>query len=164
MTCDKLKKYFQRQIKKFQNKDRNKKKRKGKKGKKYFRNQIEKFQNKDRNKKKKKGKKGKSKVGTYENGLNVKKDYKYLISVLSEMKKARPTRNKKCPSKPGIFRNGVYVVNPRCHKKLCRSKDPTPPRRLYKDRIIEFGIVFDKYMFNEMKVTLHIYQEMDAKT
>ena len=130
MTCNQLRKYFKRKMKEFKREER----------------RAERKKRKQKN---------------TEVGLDLKTDYKYLLSVMNQMKRAKSTSNKKCAfkderSNPHMFRNGYYIIQPRCHKKQCRSKDPTPARRQYRHRTIEFGIVFDKYMFDEMKVKILI--------
>lgn len=125
MTCKELRKYFKKKMK--------------------------------REEKKSEKKKSMFRKSKKKSSLDLKKDYKYLLSVMNEMKRAKPTTNEKCGvrdegSNPHMFRNGKYIIQPRCHKKQCRSKDPTPAGRRYKRSTIEFGIVIDKYMFEEMKV------------
>ena len=128
MTCKQLRRYFKKKMKEFKREEKRSKKKKS-----MFRTSKNK------------------------SSLDLKKDYKYLLSVMNEMKRAKPTTNKKCAVRdegfyPHMFRNGKYIIQPRCHRKQCRTKDPTPVRRRYKRRTIEFGIVIDKYMFEEMKV------------
>ena len=40
-----------------------------------------------------------------------------------------------------------------CREPPCRTKDPPPTKRTYKDKTIEFGIIIDRHLYNNMAVS-----------
>ena len=82
-----------------------------------------------------------------------KKINKKKSPILSTMEKASTKRNPKCIK---MYREASPYRPLQCNKKMCRNKEPIPDKRIYKERTLEFGIVVDKYLFQEMKVELYI--------
>ena len=84
----------------------------------------------------------------FEKKMNKKKS-----PIMSTMEKASTKRNPKCIK---MYREAsASPYRPlQCNKKMCRNKEPIPDKRIYKERTLEFGIVVDKYLFQEMKVGL----------
>lgn len=91
-----------------------------------------------------------------------KKKLKKKVSPVYVMKKSTTTLNPKCKR---MFREGKLsnveedepLLRPLlCHNEMCRSKERIPDKRIYKERTLEFGIVVDKYLFDEMKSLANI--------
>lgn len=103
----------------------------------------------------------KSKPSVFRSNKITNMRHEDLISILTTMKKMDRSKkpNRKCKPDNGMYR-GLAVL-PLSHKKVLyaganslddtpNDKDPIPKRRIYRERTIEFGIVIDRHLYNQV--------------
>jgi len=100
-------------------------------------------------------------------GLRVKKGQKLSQKQLNMLESASQVRktstNPLCKEKPNLFRSRQILHYSRCGKDICKKKQPTPQKKIYRDKTIEVGVYIDRHLYKNMEEMLKTEDEVKVK-
>lgn len=62
-----------------------------------------------------------------------------------------------------MFRSRQILTFSRCGKDICKKKQPTPKKKIYREKTIEVGIYIDRHLYKNMEEVLKTSDEVKVK-
>jgi len=100
-------------------------------------------------------------------GMRLKKGQKLSQKQLNMLESASQVRktstNPLCKEKTNVFRSRQILHYSRCGKDICKKKQPTPQKKIYREKTIEVGVYIDRHLYKNMEEVLKTEDEVKVK-